>query len=70
MSRSVNAEKRALWQARLNAYPQSGLTISEFCKERNCSVASYYQWKRKLEGDDNSTISQTQPGNRFIQLMP
>jgi hypothetical protein len=70
MSRSVNAEKRALRQARLNAFPQSGLTISEFCKEQNCSVASYYQWKRKLAGDDNSTISQAQLGNRFIQLMP
>ncbi len=70
MSRSINAEKRVLWQARLDAFAQSGLTIAEFCKEQNCSVPSYYQWKRKLLGDDNSAVPQSQTSDRFIQLVP
>ena len=46
------------------------MTIAEFCKEQNCSVPSFYQWKRKLQLGGDNRVQQPQEINRFVQLVP
>ena len=50
MPRSANPQKRAEWQARLRRFKPSKMSITEFCRRENVSVASFYQWRRKLAG--------------------
>ena len=48
MARTSDFDKLALWQQRLAAFDSSSLTVAQFCQSIACSVASFYQWRRKL----------------------
>lgn len=48
MARTSDAEKFVLWQRRLAEFDSSSLTVAQFCQSIACSVASFYQWRRKL----------------------
>ena len=48
MGRSASAERLALWQERLGRFTRSPMTVAEFCRREKVSVASFYQWRRKL----------------------
>jgi transposase-like protein len=45
-NRSARAE---FWQQVLNEYRESGATVISFCASKGVSVASFYQWKQKLQ---------------------
>lgn len=36
------------WQALINKWQQSGLTIAEFCKTQGLHQSGFYAWKKKL----------------------
>ena len=36
------------WQALINEWQQSGLTIAEFCKAEGLHQSGFYAWKKKL----------------------
>ena len=38
----------ALWSERVKACRTSGLTVSQWCKQENIPLSSYYAWQRKL----------------------
>jgi hypothetical protein len=57
MTRSSNSLARQNWQARIDAQASSGLSIAQFCEQHDCSVASFYQWKRKLAASNASDAS-------------
>jgi hypothetical protein len=48
MARTSDLDNIALWQRRLADFDSSSLTVSQFCQSIACSVASFYQWRRKL----------------------
>jgi len=50
MSRSAHLGKRSQWLDRLRRFTRSKLSVSEFCRREHVSVASFYQWRRKLNG--------------------
>ena len=50
MSRSADPQLARYWQERLDRFEHSDLTISEFCQMEGYSTASFYQWRRKLQG--------------------
>ena len=50
MSRSASVILRAQWQQRLERFRESLWTVGEFCRHEGVSVASFYQWRRKLGG--------------------
>ena len=54
MTRKVNLELRELWCQRVDRQRQSGLTVSEFCREEGVSSANFYRWKQKLQGKSPS----------------
>ena len=37
------------WRDRLNRFDDSGLTVAEYCKSEGYSVASFYQWRKRLQ---------------------
>lgn len=47
--------KAQLWAKRLRDFEKSSLNVSQFCKSIGCSVPTFHQWKKKLEGTTSST---------------
>jgi len=45
---SAHSSKQQLWAKRLAEFEKSGFSVAQFCHTTGCSVASFYQWKRKL----------------------
>ena len=48
--RKPNPAKRQQWAERLDHFEASELTVSQFCLREGVSIASFYQWRRKLRG--------------------
>ena len=42
------SSKASVWQERLRRYGRSGLTVAEFCRRDGVSIASFYEWRRRL----------------------
>lgn len=49
MARSSNPQLVRQWRERLQRFHHSELTVAEFCQSEGYSVASFYQWQRKLQ---------------------
>ena len=50
MGRRVDHGKHGEWSERLRRRRESGLTVAEFCEWEGVSVATYYNWQKKLRG--------------------
>ncbi len=48
MSRGPDVAKREAWKQRLAEFDRGGATVAAFCEREKVSVASFYQWRRKL----------------------
>jgi len=48
MGRRRNVAKWELWQRRLREFDRDHKTVAEFCRGLGVSVATFYQWQRKL----------------------
>ena len=49
MARSSNPQLVRQWRERLQRFHHAELTVAEFCQSEGYSVASFYQWRRKLQ---------------------
>lgn len=50
MTRSVNQVSLQIWRDRLEQFGKAHVTVGQFCKSINVSVATFYYWKQKLAG--------------------
>jgi len=50
MGRRVDQGKHREWSERIRRRRESGLTVAEFCEWEGVSVASFYNWQKKLRG--------------------
>ena len=50
-------ENTTLWAERLERFTQSAMTVAAFCAAENVSQASYYYWRRKLQGPSRQSKS-------------
>ncbi|MCX7387433.1 MAG: hypothetical protein NTX48_12270 [Planctomycetales bacterium] len=50
MGRLVDHGKHCEWAERIRRRRESGLTVAEFCEWEGMSVASFYNWQKKLRG--------------------
>ena len=50
MGRRVDHGKQSEWSERILRRRESGLTVAEFCEWEGVSVASFYNWQKKLRG--------------------
>ena len=48
MVRVLSSAKAAVWCERLERFEKSGSTVKQFCADESVSVASFYDWRRKL----------------------
>ena len=46
----VDHGKHCEWAERIRRRRESGLTVVEFCEWEGVSVASFYNWQKKLQG--------------------
>ena len=59
MARKASLEVRTQWRHRLGRFTRSKSSVAEFCRSEKVSVASFYQWRKKLTeiglGDQGTT---------------
>jgi hypothetical protein len=48
MARTGAAER---WRGLLRRQAGSGLSVAEFCRRHHVSQASFYQWRKRLQGE-------------------
>lgn len=48
MAQTGNTERKYYWRELIERQRSSGRSIAAFCRESGVSVASFYEWKRKL----------------------
>jgi hypothetical protein len=68
MHLSSNNPKRQLWERRFRQFENSPLSVSDFCDSVGCSTASFYQWKRKLETNNQTAVPVKPPQAAFLQI--
>jgi transposase-like protein len=54
----------AQWLAWLREQPESGLSVSAFCRKKGISENSFYVWRRKLANE----LALTQTPSSFVGL--
>ena len=42
------------WQKILFAQPTSGLSISQYCKNKNINISNFYAWRKRLGSKESS----------------
>ncbi len=47
--KSVDGEKRRQWERIVREAARSGISVSQFCRERNLRENQFYWWRRRLE---------------------
>ena len=64
MGRQRNAAKWELWQRRLREFDRGHTTVAEFCERLGVSVATFYQWQRKLRPATRGAVRTTMSAAR------
>jgi hypothetical protein len=61
---------RAQWQALLARATRSSLSVAEFCRREGVSTASFYTWRRRLDGAPGqaSTVAASACEPAFVDL--
>lgn len=57
MVRRVDHGKQCEWAERIRRRRESRLTVAEFCEWEGVSVASFYNWQKKLRGTKSARQS-------------
>jgi transposase-like protein len=48
MARTVDLDKVAAWQDRLDRFEAGQVSIAQFCRDEGVSQASFFSWRKKL----------------------
>ncbi len=48
MARTVDLDKVAAWQDRLDRFEAGQVSIAQFCRDEGVSQASFFAWRKKL----------------------
>ena len=56
------SDKERLWRRLLRQWQRSGLSVRNFCAERELSEASFYAWRRSIAQRDQQHAQQDRPG--------
>ncbi len=64
----MKAQNKINWPAVISDWEQSGLTKSEFCRNRGVTEASFYSHLKKIKGSNNTSSSEVIKEESFIEL--
>ena len=68
---SARAFTREVWVERLARFPDSGLTVAQFCAAEAISVPSFYAWRRRLAAERRTDAApQGAAAERGARLLP
>jgi hypothetical protein len=65
--RTSSPELARQWRERIHRFEHSELTVAEFCQLEGYSVASVYQWRRRLADDPGDDPGDNQK-NAFVHV--
>lgn len=65
MARTVDVRKLKEWRGRLAQFERSQLSIVQFCREEGVSVASFYQWRKKLQQEPGPAVDMNNVAAEF-----
>lgn len=72
MSRLPSSSTSKIWAERMAKWRRSNLTPPKFCQSIDCSLTSFYQWKRKLsEPPEQSAflrVHTSEPAKETIEI--
>ena len=57
MDRPFVSPRAGYWQELIDQQRFGGLSVKQFCLEKNVSVASFYQWRRRLTSPNDIAVS-------------
>jgi len=63
MARLPNPQLADQWRRRLRRFDNADTTVAQFCRQEQCSVASFYQWRRNFQTDQQENV-----GGEFIAV--
>ena len=65
-----NNEKWQFWQMAIEAWQNSGMSISKFCKAEGLAEGTFYKWRKKLTDGQSQTKKQAVKNNpsAFIKV--
>ena len=52
MGRGPDLERREIWRRRLREFDRGSVTVAGFCQRIGVSVATFYQWRRKMAASE------------------
>ena len=61
MSRGPDGAKREAWWRRLGSFERGTAKVADFCRREGVSVASFYQWRRKLDAVEPASVPSRGP---------
>ena len=73
MNTFPNPELVEQWRERIGRFDDAGTTIAEFCHTEGYSVASFYQWRRRLRqpaSEPLGFIAVAVPVNQDVSVVP
>ena len=56
------------WAALIKERMDSGMTVKEWCQERNIKESQYYYWLRNLRQDEAYTAERNAQATPFVEL--
>ncbi|WP_081870072.1 IS66 family insertion sequence element accessory protein TnpA [Endozoicomonas numazuensis] len=65
MSQTVKRLTKEQWQKLISEQQSSNMSQTEFCRSKGLCLATFYNWKRKLNAPEKST-SETNP--QWVEL--
>lgn len=60
-ARESRAARVGYWQGLMEEHSRSGLAVPAFCKARGLSVASFYQWRKRLQERAEPAVAKLLP---------
>lgn len=69
MEQKSDTDPQQFWQMVIETWKSSGLSVRQFCKKEGLSEPQFYQWRKKLNGDDSIPENQDKPTpSAFIEV--
>lgn len=68
MPRLPSSERESFWRNLITQRQASAMTVAEFCQQAGVSVASYYQWQRKLLAAEEPANPAAQPASPLVPV--
>ena len=60
--------RRRQWENILRKQQQSGLSVSQFCRQETLSVSNFYNWRSRLGLSNSTDTAAIEAANSFVDL--